>query len=158
VSAAFARAQAEATQTVPTLVSVAVTAVAGRPRLAIELGRGRDAIDSVHVFMRTAPELEAAHLVADVGTRRALVLALPAGSAAALPTALDLYVEARAPSGVALARAGTSDAPLRFSLPPTALPCVAPAAAPPLRKSWWLWTSVAIAVAGIGVSGAIVAH
>jgi hypothetical protein len=159
VSAAFARAHAEATApTVPTLASVAATALSGRPRLAIELGSGRDAIDSVHVFTRSAPELEAAHLVADVGTQSALVLALPAGASAALPTWLELYVEARAPSGFVLARAGTNDAPLRFALPPTAPPCVAPAATPPLRRSWWLWTSIAIAVAGIGVSGAIVAQ
>jgi hypothetical protein len=65
-------------------------------------------------------------------------------------------VEARAPSGSVLARAGTEASPLQFSLPPSALVC--PSSGPPLRRAWWLWTSVAIAVAGIGVSGAIVAR
>ena len=82
-------------------------------------------------------------------------LALPALTAHA--HTLDFYVEARAPSGYVLARDGSEVAPLRVRLD------AAPAARAqrhetPLRRTWWLWTSVAIAVAGIGITGALLAH
>jgi hypothetical protein len=83
---------------------------------------------------------------------------------------LEYYVEAQAPSGHALARAGTAEAPLRFEppAPSTTAPEVGPAVAEgddgereqprPRRRwyrSWWFWTIVGVAVAG-GTAAAVV--
>ena len=95
------------------------------------------------------------HVLAEVGLSERLVLVLP--PAAPEATALDFYVEARAPSGYVLARDGVQDRPLRVRL--DGAPPLRSAAQPgPLRRSWWLWTSIAIAVAGASVTGAVLAH
>ncbi len=163
VAAMFARAHAEAHP--PFAVALTTTAVVidplGRALLQVTLGAGREAVDSVHVFARLVPELEQSHLVADVGLRDHLAIALPAPRAPAEPGAsppkLELYVEARAPSGAVIARDGGPDAPLIVQLdqPP---PCPAAPVAPRPRAPWWLWTSLAIVVAGVSVSGALLAH
>lgn len=112
-------------------------------------------VDSVHIFTHAPPGLDQAHLVADVGTKDALTIALPTAPSAQ-PIELDLYVEARAPSGAVLARVGSASAPHRLTLPRSALRCEPDAI--PVRRAWWLWTSVAVVVASIAVSGAIVAN
>lgn len=155
VSAAFARARNEGHEPlVPLLGAQVARDPAGRALVEVELGAGRDAIDSLHLFVRRA-DGERAHLVAEAGSRAAVRFALPAASSPADGGQLSLWLEARAPSGSVLSRAGTDASPLQFSLPPST---VCQTQAPPLRRAWWLWTSVAITVAGIGVSGAIVAR
>lgn len=154
VSAAFARSRAEAQTPIETTLAVRVDLdAATRPTVHIEVDGARDAVESVHVF--TLSTDEPSELVAQVRNRRQLSLVLPA-VAHTEPSELALRVEAHAPSGSVLARAGTSEAPLRFKIAgATSSEAVR---APPLRRAWWLWTSVAIVVAGLGVSGAIAAQ
>ena len=93
------------------------------------------------------------HLVADVGVRSALALALPPAELAV--SSLAVYVEARAPSGAVLGRDGSAETPLIVRLdatPPRRCDDV------PLRQRWWLWTSVALAVSGIAIAGALASH
>ena len=155
VSAAFARARNEGHEPhVPQVEAQVARDPVGRALVEVALGAGRDAVDSVHLFARRT-DGERAHLVSEVGNRAIVRFALPAAGSPDDGGQLALWVEARAPSGSVLARAGTEADPLQFALPPAARLCTQ---APPLRRAWWLWTSVAIAVAGIGVSGAIVAR
>jgi len=159
VSASFARARGESRTALQPVVRVALVRDAlGRALLEVRLDTGRDAVDSVHVFVRTPLDIPTTHLVADVGTRSRLTFALPAYPSAASARTVELHVEARAPSGALLAQAGSAQAPLVLALTSPLMPCAASAPAPPLRHAWWLWTSIAIVVAGIGVSGAIVAN
>ena len=99
----------------------------------------------------TAPAATS-HLVADVGVRSTLALALPPAELAV--SSLAVYVEARAPSGAVLGRDGSAETPLivRLDAPPRRCNDV------PLRQRWWLWTSVALAVSGIAIAGALAAH
>lgn len=136
------------------LTSTVVRDTYGRTVVVVQLGPGSDAVDEVHVFAWSSPELPPTHLVAEVGTRDLVTLALPTSPPGAV--ALALYVEARAPSGSVLGGEGSREEPLRAALPTP--PLCQKAGAPPLQRAWWLWTSVAIVVAGIGVAGAVAAH
>lgn len=157
VAAAHARAQAHA-RTTPRVVlgSVLGRDARGRPLLEVQLGAGRDAIDSVHVFSHAIDEENVTHLVAAVGTLERLTVPLPAPPAGAVE--LAIYLEARAPSGAVIGRQASREAPLRGVLPAYEVRCEKPPEVP-VRRAWWLWTSIAlVAVAGIGVGGALAAH
>jgi hypothetical protein len=156
VEVAFARAHAEPRPS--TSVPVSTSALRdphGRTLIEVQLGEGRGAVESVDVFAQAEGEAAPMHLVADPVASARISLPLPALHprvlAAAAPM-LSLYVEARAPSGYVLGRDGTHEAPLRLRLEPELEPPRAPG------KRWWLWTSVAIVVAGVAVGGAIAAH
>ncbi len=152
VEAAFARAHT-ATPPVPR-VPVEAQAVRdghGRTRIDVALGEGHDAVETVDVFATGAEE--SIHLVAELGSGERVALTLPALSPELLarPDAkLALYVEARAPSGYVLGRDGTREAPLQVRLNPPQERAE--------RRQWWVWTSVAIAIAGAAIGGAIAAH
>jgi hypothetical protein len=133
----------------------------GRVIVDVALGVGHDAVDSVHVFARSAqtvakrvdgPQLDdTSHVVTDVGVRTTLAVALPPAPREA--SSIALYVEARAPSGTVLGRDGSESAPLIVHLD------VRKACADvPLRRRWWVWTSVALAVSGLAIGGALAAH
>lgn len=156
VVAAFARGRSEPRppRTVQVTSSVAQTGL-GRVLLEVRLGPGQDAVDSVHVFAESASGLEPTHLIAEPRGREAVVVALPALGPR---QQLSVYVEARAPSGAVIGKEGSADEPLVIELPRDVLACPVPPPPKPLRRAWWLWTSVAIVVAGIGVSGALAAH
>lgn len=155
VAAAHARARAAAMRPTVALTTMLARDAHGRPLIEVQLSAGRDAVDSVHVFVQEEGEAEPTHLVAEVGTREALALALPEPPRDARE--LAIYLEAHAPSGATIGRYGSAEAPLRGMLPPQEAPCVD--AHPPLRRAWWLWTSVALVVAvGLGVGGAAAAH
>lgn len=152
VEAAFARAHStpRATPRVE-ITTAAVRDAYGRTRIELSLGEGRDAVESVDLFATAAGE--SMHLVADVVRDAKLALTLPALPPALMRGAeprLSLYVEARAPSGFVLGRDGTRDAPLVVRLEPMH--------DPPAPRRWWVWTGVAIAVAGVAVGSAIAAH
>jgi hypothetical protein len=152
VEAAFARVHfsPRPPPSVP-VETAAVRDIHGRTRIEVTLGAGRDAVESVDLFATGAGE--AMHLVAEVGSEATVALTLPALSPELLARPdpkLSLYVEARAPSGYVIGRDGTHDAPLQVRLEPER--------DAPLRKQWWLWTSVAIVVAGVAIGGAIAAH
>ncbi len=161
VEAMFARARAEPRPALA--VALTSTALAtdaqGRALLQVSLGVGRDAVDSVHVFTRVVPEREQSHVVAEVGLREHLAIALPVPrdpvEPGAGPPRLELYVEGRAPSGVVIGRDGNVDAPLVAQLNAVP-PCPSISQPARVRGPWWLWTSVAIVIAGVSVSGALI--
>jgi hypothetical protein len=155
VSAAFARARAERQRAMDVKLSATLARDAEeRTFVLVGLGAGRDAVDSVHLFTRGVAQTEATHVVAPVNGRETVRLALPASS----PRGEDvqLALEARAPSGVRIGVDGTLEAPLIAHLG-VSHRCAAPAR-PARAGAWWIWTSAAIVIAGLSVSGAIVAH
>jgi len=155
------RSQRVPASTVPVTVS-ALRDTQGRVIVELALGVGHDAIDSVHVFAWASGALgvgtsegtpdETSHVVADVGARTLLAVALPPAPQKA--SAIALYVEARAPSGAVLGRDGSQRAPLLVRLEPATPAC----AEVPLRRRWWVWTSVALVVSGVAIGGAVAAH
>jgi len=177
VAAMFERVRSQTART----LSVPLTLTAqrdaeGRVIVEVALGVGHDAVDSVHVFARsgapadTSPRGEArsdptrqpstdaaapsetSHLVADVGVRTSLALALPPAGQAA--SSFAVYVEARAPSGSVLGRDGSASAPLVVRLDAQQR-CADDL---PGRRRWWVWTGIALAVTGIAIGGALAAH
>jgi hypothetical protein len=163
VEAFFARVRAARRPSLSaTLQVAALRDELGRVLIEVGLGESHDAIQTVHVFCRagsaaagaTEQPDEWSQVVADVGAREQLQLALPAFSRRV--TVLSLWLEARAPSGLVLAHDGSARDPLRVHLGPVQ-PDLSRHEAPLLRK-WWLWTSVAILVSGLGVTGALVAQ
>jgi hypothetical protein len=164
VAAMFERVRSQ--KVPPTTVPITVSALRdaqGRVIVELALGVGHDAVDSVHVFARPSGAAlgdgasagtadETSHVVADVGARTALAVALPPAPQKA--SAIALYVEGRAPSGAVLGRDGSERAPLLIRLEPAAPAC----ADVPLRRRWWVWTSVALVVSGVAISAALAAH
>lgn len=73
----------------------------------------------------------------------------------------EYYVEALAPSGAVLARAGSASAPLSVSVPgdpsklaPLGTSNTASASGDSIFTKWWFWTAVGVVVAG-GVTAAV---
>jgi hypothetical protein len=158
VEAFFARVRAQNHPSLAVALEVrALRDPSQRLLIEVRLGTGRDAVDSVHVL--TSAEGEQAtdplHVLADVGLRERLLLTLP--QQAPDSQVLALYVEARAPSGYLLGHDGSAAAPLRVRLDQPVVPAreIRPTS---LGRTWWLWTSVAVVVAGAGVTGALLAH
>jgi hypothetical protein len=74
---------------------------------------------------------------------------------------LEYVVELRAPSGQVVGRAGSVELPLTYATPAPLedAPVEPPAEGPARRRwyrSWWFWTIVGVAVAGAGVTTAVV--
>lgn len=154
VDAAFARVRAAPPERVSVLLQSSVRSdPRGRSLLEVSLGAGRDAVHSVHLFVRTADEPEPAHLVALVGTRERVTF--PLVGAANFGATTLYHLRAEAPSGALLGTLGSELAPLSLSLPHAARPATR---AVPIHRAWWLWTSLAVVIAGASVSGAIVAR
>lgn len=167
------RSQKVPASAVPITVS-ALRDAQGRVIVELALGVGHDALDSVHVFARASGDTlrsragarastpgagtsggalgETSHVVADVGARTLLAVALPPAPHKA--SAIALYVEGRAPSGAVLGRDGSESAPLLVRLEPATPAC----AEVPLRRRWWVWTSAALVVSGAAIAGALAAH
>ncbi len=161
VDAAIARARgAVRSQVTVTMHARTRLDAYGRTVLDVDLSEGGDVVDTLHTFVRA--ERDAAYtevvnhpLVDETAT--VLLPAAPFGT-----SKYKWYVEARAPSGVILARAGDASVPLESALharSAKAIPtCTPPQRAEPLRKRWWVWTSLGIAVAGVAVGSALVAQ
>lgn len=133
-----------------------------RLSLSVELkpeqAEAREAVQGVHVFVRDAQGAVFAHLVSEVDARSELRFVLPEADASARE--LALHVEARAPSGVVLAQLGEPEAPLRVALPARKVEvrtCPAPPVKP-LRREWWLWTTVGLVISGFAVASALSLH
>lgn len=163
VDAAFAHAR----QVAVDVVSVPLAYRLGRDAsqrlsLSVELqpeqAEARDAVQGVHVFVRDGRGAPLAHLVREVEGGSELGFLLPEADAEAHE--LALHVEARAPSGVVLGQIGEPDAPVRVALPPRPAPAVACPATPtkPLRREWWLWTSIGLVISGFAVASALTLH
>jgi hypothetical protein len=157
VDAAFARVKQSPTAAlqVPLRFSLSRDASA-RPLLAVELGEGRDAVESVHVFLPEAGASSSPHLVSGVSGDQPLRLVLPEAPRAR--TQLALYLEARAPSGAVLGRLGDASAPVYLALPRVDAPAPPCTVAPkPLRQRWWVWTTVGLVISGVVVASAVTA-
>jgi hypothetical protein len=163
VDAAFAHAR----QVAVDVVNVPLAYTLGRDesqrlRLSVELepeaAEARDAVQGVHVFVRDARGAPLAHLVSEVEASNALGFLLPEADTGARE--LALHVEARAPSGVVLGQVGEPDAPLRVALParPVVVQSCPPPPQKPLRREWWLWTSVALVISSFTVASALALH
>jgi hypothetical protein len=158
VDAAFARVKQSPTATlqVPLQFSLSRDASA-RPLLAVEPGEGRDAVESVHVFLPEPATGRSSHLVGALSGGEPLRLVLPEAPQARAE--LALYLEARAPSGAVLGRAGDATAPVYLPLPRVDGPATACTVPPkPLRREWWVWTTVGLVVSGVVLASALTAH
>ncbi|MDB4972779.1 MAG: hypothetical protein JWN48_1120 [Myxococcaceae bacterium] len=162
----FARVRAQARESVAVSLHVsALRDVHARVLVEVELQSGRDAVASVHVFSPARADatlgtqalseraIEPIHVVADVDSRPRLTLELPPLGVQA--SVVELYVEARAPSGYVLGQSGASSAPLHVRLEPDRTRGLEPE---PVRRAWWLWTSLAVGVSAIVITGAALAH
>ena len=157
VDAAFARVKQSAPPALQVPLRFSLSNDSGqRPVLQVELGEGRDAVESVHVFVVPQAGEPGSHLVGAPDLEQ-LRLSLP--PAAPERAELGLYVQARAPSGAVLGRVGDAGAPVYVPLrrvdPPLAACTVAPK---PLRREWWLWTTVGLVLSGIVVASAVSAN
>jgi hypothetical protein len=155
VDAAFARARQALGQNLEVPMRYVVERDAEkRVRLAVDLTAERDAVESVHVFLAESNGVQLAHLVGQVDDDRPLAFVLPEPRAGA--RSLGLVVEAHAPSGAVLGRLGEKGAPLQLTVP--SLPVPKPVCAPvkrPLRREWWLWTTLGLVVSGFVVASAV---
>jgi hypothetical protein len=130
----------------------------GRALLDVELVVGADLVDTLHVFVRAERDPHFTELVHRVSVIEPATLLLPAAALGAAN--YKWFVEARAPSGLVLARVADRNAPLETTLraPAAAATCEPVRRVEPLRERWWLWTSVGAAIAGIAVGSAIAAQ
>ncbi len=160
VDAAFAHAR----QVAVDVVNVPLAYRLGRDGsqrllLSVELqpeqAEARDAVQGVHVFVRDGRGAPLAHLVREVEHESELRFVLP--EAEASERQLALHVEAQAPSGVVLGQVGEPDAPVQVALPSRPPPVQAcPTVTPkPLRREWWLWTSIGLVISGFAVASAL---
>jgi hypothetical protein len=163
VDAAFAHARQVAVDVVNVPLAYTLARdTSQRLRLSVELepeaAEARDAVQGVHVFVRDARGAPLAHLVSDVEASNTLGFVLPEVDAGARE--LALHVEARAPSGVVLGQLGEPDAPLRVALParPVVVHTCPPPPPKPVRREWWLWTSVALVISSFTVASALALH
>lgn len=157
VDAAFARAQ----QARETSIEVALSSrlardAAQRPVLHVKVGEGLDAVETVHVFVDTRDGGPTAHLVSPLTGTAELTFLLP-GPLPGLDQ-LALHLEAQAPSGAVIGRQGDAATPLLLQLPP--LPPVKPEATciarpKPLRREWWVWTSVGLVLSSVVIASAV---
>jgi hypothetical protein len=163
VDAAFAHARQMAVD----VVNVPLTYWLGRDasqRLSLsvdlqaEQAEARDAVQDVHVFVRDAQGAPLAHLVGEVEGASELGFLLPEADAGGRE--LALHVEARAPSGVVLGQVGEPDAPVRVALPARAAAAAVCSgkSLKPLRREWWLWTSIGLVISGFAVASALTLH
>lgn len=163
VDAAFAHARQVAVDVVNVPLSYALARdKSQRLSLSVELApeqaEARDAVQGVHVFVRDGRGTPLAHLVSEVEASNQLGFVLP--EAEADEKELLLHVEARAPSGVVIGQLGEPEAPLRVSLParPLAVQTCPPPPSKPLRREWWLWTSIGLVISGFAVASALTLH
>jgi hypothetical protein len=158
VDAAFARVKQSPTAPLQVVLQFSLSRDAsGRPLLALTLSEGADAVDSVHVFLLEPGEQSASHLLSPVSGAAPLRLVLPEPPRA--QSELTLYLEARAPSGSVLGRVGDSAAPMTLPVPRVDLPVATCTVPPkPLRREWWVWTTVGLVISGVVVASAVSAH
>lgn len=157
VESAFARARPSR----PAPVEVGVWAgldldAVGRLVARVRFDKHPGAIDAVHIFTRARGENEFTHVEASVHDDEMLV-AVPA----LLPGTerVEYYVEARAPSGYRLASLGSLITPLEARVPhrpPAAAPCATEVK--PLRREWWLWTTLGLVASSVVIAGAVAAR
>lgn len=156
ISAAFERAARAPRDERPLPVSAALAVTPdGRPALDVSVEDPALRVEAVHAYVWFERERLLSHLVAESGpSARFFLPERPEGA-----SILELHLEARAPSGALLGRLGERERPLQLALRPRPAPAPCPVVdEPPLRRRWWLWTSLGIAVAGVATGSAIAAR
>lgn len=156
VSAAFERAGRARRELEPTPIAAELVVTGdGRRTLDVRLDDPAQRVDSVHAYLWFDSERLLSHMVAEGTSSARFYVPEPPAEA----RALELHVEVRAPSGALLGSAGTREAPLALTLAqkPAAVACPEPEETP-LRKRWWVWTTLGIVVAGIATGSAIAVH
>jgi hypothetical protein len=161
VYAAFARAREAGVAPVP--VALQLIQVPGTRNVQISI-TGGDAVEALQVGYRRPGEPTTMLRVQRLAGAPVLVK-LPVWDPG--PTAVEVSVEALAPSGYVLARLGRADAPILLALPalvrndPVASPMreadagASPVRAPPRwTERWWFWPAVGL-VGGTLVGGAL---
>lgn len=160
IDAAFARARkASAAAPEVTLSAMSRTDAYGRSWLEVQLEAGADRVESVHVFARSERDAEYTQLLATPSVDDRVTTLLPAATLGA--RAYRWYVEARAPSGLLLARIASAETPneTAYLLPPAPESLRCPARkSEPVTHRWWLWTSIGVMVAGAAITTAVVAQ
>lgn len=157
IDAAFARAR-KAAHT-PSLVSLKAESRSdayGRAWLDVNLLASADSVDRVHVFVRAERDANFTELLASPAVDDRVTTLLPALPLGA--RAYHWYVEARAPSGLLLARIASADEPHESEhlMPQTpATPTCVARKPEPLSHRWWLWTSIGVVVAGAAITTAV---
>jgi len=130
----------------------------GREWLDLEILGGARAVDTLHIFVRAARDAVFTELVQYPSVDDRATALLPEAPLGA--ERFQWYVEARAPSGLVLARLSGPSAPQESELGPR---LTATAQACPVRREpaliqrWWVWTTAGILVAGVMVSAAVAA-
>jgi hypothetical protein len=158
VDAAFARIKQSPTTALNVPLRFSLSSDPSRRLvLRLDLGEGRDAVDSVHVFVHGEPSEPPSHLVSTVHSDQPLRLVLPAAPHGSRE--LGVYLEARAPSGAVIGRVGEATGLVYIPLPHVDLPAATCTVTPkPLRREWWVWTTVGLVVSAIVVGSAVSAH
>lgn len=160
VQRTFARVSERKHQTVPVEMSAEVSADPfGRTLLKVTLATGADAVATIRARVRSGDEKQVQELVlqrVDETTAQAVLPRRAVRSA----RRLELQVSARAPSGHVLGNLGDGQQPFvarRPALEEPPNPCPPPEVEP-LKYRWWVWTSAAVALAGVIVGVSIAAQ
>jgi hypothetical protein len=162
VETAFTKAHARAQGP----LKVAFSAVPERQKdgtlqLKLRVYAGGDAVESVHVRMWLPGDREPIDVSAELRLREQLALTLP--TPPVLKGTLPVVIEARSPGGFVLGQIGSTQEPAPLHLPApliltTPAPASCPAPPPPIRRAWWLWTSLSLVVTGIALSAGYIAQ
>ncbi|MFT3923495.1 MAG: hypothetical protein QM778_13245 [Myxococcales bacterium] len=130
--------------------------------LQLRIYRGANAVESMHVRLWLPGEnADPVEVSAVLGLREQLSLTLPTPLSYTGP--LPVVMEARSPGGYVLGHIGSLETPAQLAIPPgpPSEPVIPACPAPerrPLRREWWLWTSVGVVVTGLAFSAGYLAQ
>jgi hypothetical protein len=162
VETAFAKAHAKAQGAIRVTFSASPRRKEdGTLQLQIRLREGHDAVQSMHVRLWLPGEGDPVDVSGVLGLREQLAISLPAPLS--FKGALPVVVEARSPGGFVLGQIGSNETPASMHVPSVAPPAAVeahpcPPRPPPIRREWWLWTSLTVVVTGIILSAGYIAQ
>lgn len=160
VLSAFGRARSSPPSAITVAVENRTAALErrGPPRIAIQIGQGRDAVAEVRLRYRQGEDDTFATVVMGVGAEGVAEARIPVLDSSDAYT-VEYFVELLAPSDAVLATLGGEREPLTLQVPAAALVAgessgaiVAPAGGEDL---WWLWTLIGVVVVGGGVAAGV---
>jgi hypothetical protein len=135
---------------------------AGEPiELAVRIATGRERVERVVVLLRAAGDEDYQERAMDCVAEGACELNV---EAPAETGTMELYVEARAPSGHPLGGIGTATAPLNITIEELGTEADPGTTEPPPPRpwyaTWWFWTAVGVGVAAVvgGVTAGVLLY